>query len=81
MDFLDFEFPPDPSVLYLFNPSSASVLARLLNNVRRSLEQSPRPIYIAYVAPEHAQLLDPGWSQLVVESRDYRFRLYAAGPA
>jgi len=57
MDARDFQFPEGPLVLYLFNPFSESTFAQVLENLRRSVEQSPRPAYIAYRFTEFENLL------------------------
>jgi len=57
MDARDFEFPPGPLVVYLFNPFSEATFARVLENLRRSVEQTPRPVYVAYRFTEFEQLL------------------------
>ena len=57
MDARDFEFPPEPLVAYLFNPFSESTFAHVLEGLRRSVEQSPRPVYIAYRFTEFEPLL------------------------
>ncbi|MGO9641291.1 MAG: class I SAM-dependent methyltransferase [Candidatus Acidiferrales bacterium] len=51
MDFSEYELPDEPCVLYFFDPCGGSVLAKTLENIRRSLEQRPRTIYLLYVAP------------------------------
>lgn len=57
MDARDFQFPPGPLVVYLFNPFSESTFAQVLKNLRQSIEQAPRPVYIAYRFIEFEQLL------------------------
>src|SRR5882724_8050418 len=57
MDARDFEFPSDPLVVYLFNPFSESTFAQILENLRQSIEQAPRPVYIAYRFTEFENLL------------------------
>ncbi len=57
MDARDFEFPPGPLVVYLFNPFSEATFVRVLENLRLSLEQVPWPIYIAYRFTEFEGLL------------------------
>jgi hypothetical protein len=57
MDARDFQFPPEPLVVYLFNPFSESTFARVMENLRHSVEQSPRPVYIAYRFTEFEPLL------------------------
>jgi SAM-dependent methyltransferase len=57
MDARDFQFPSDPLVVYLFNPFSESTFALILENLRRSIEGSARPVYIAYRFTEFGSLL------------------------
>jgi SAM-dependent methyltransferase len=57
MDARDFQFPPGPLVVYLFNPFAESAFAQVLENLRCSVEESPRPIYIAYRFKEFENLL------------------------
>jgi hypothetical protein len=57
MDAREFQFPAGPLVVYLFNPFCEATFAKVLENLRRSTEQSPRPIYIAYRFTEHENVL------------------------
>ncbi len=57
MDARDFQFPLEPLVVYLFNPFSEPTFAQVLENLRLSVEQSPRPVYIAYRFAEFENLL------------------------
>ena len=57
IDARDFQFPPNPSVVYLFNPFSEATFAQILENLRLSDEQAPREIYVAYRYTEHEKLL------------------------
>jgi SAM-dependent methyltransferase len=57
MDARDFQFPAEPLVVYLFNPFSGSTFARVLENLHRSVEQMPRPVYVAYRFTEFENLL------------------------
>ena len=62
MDARDFQFPAGPLVVYLFNPFPESTFVAVLENLRKSAEQAPRPVYIAYRFPEFAKLLaESGW--------------------
>jgi SAM-dependent methyltransferase len=56
-DARDFEFPATPTLLYLFNPLPAAGLISVLENLKQSLEKSPRTVYILYHNPEHEYLL------------------------
>jgi len=46
-----FEFPPDPILLYLFNPLPEAGLRDLLENLEQSWRQHPRPVFILYSNP------------------------------
>ncbi len=51
----EFAFPPEPTVLYLFNPLPESGLAKLVSNIEHSLRKHPRPVFVLY----HNPLLEP----------------------
>jgi hypothetical protein len=57
LDACDFQFPDRPLVVYLFNPFSEPVFVKVLENLRLSVEQVPRQIYIAYRFTEYENLL------------------------
>lgn len=57
MDARDFRFPPGPLVVYLFNPFPEPVLAAVLEHLRQSLADHPRPVFLAYRFPEFEALL------------------------
>jgi hypothetical protein len=46
-----FEFPPQPSVLFLFNPFPEPVLEAVLTNLEGSLRAHPRVVYLIYHNP------------------------------
>jgi hypothetical protein len=50
-DALKFEFPPEPLVVYIFNPFPEWGLTRVIANLERSLEHKPRPAYVVYHNP------------------------------
>jgi SAM-dependent methyltransferase len=62
---VDFEFPDEPMVLYLFNPLGEVNLIKVISNLNRSLLSKPRPGYALYHNPllEHV-LLNAGWRKL-----------------
>lgn len=47
----EFRFPPEPLVVYLFNPLPEAGLRELLGNLECSLQQTPRPVYVIYHNP------------------------------
>jgi SAM-dependent methyltransferase len=58
-----FDFPPEPVVLFLFNPLPERALVEVLQRLETSHAAWPRPVWIAY----HNPLLEP------VLSRDPKF--------
>jgi len=51
MDAADYAFAAHDTVVYLFNPFDAVVLAAVLMRLRRSLEEHPRTVWIVYHNP------------------------------
>jgi SAM-dependent methyltransferase len=51
MDAADYAFAKEDSVVYLYNPFDAVVLAAVISRLRRSLERHPRPVWIVYHNP------------------------------
>jgi SAM-dependent methyltransferase len=56
-DATNFNFPPEPAVVFLFNPLPQADLRRVLQNLERSLHENPRPAYVAYANPVFEQVL------------------------
>jgi SAM-dependent methyltransferase len=72
MDAQDFQFPLDPLVVYLFNPFSEPTFARVLENLRQSIERSPRDMYIAYRFTEFDRLLaQADWLEKVATTEQW----------
>jgi hypothetical protein len=72
MDARDFQFPDNPLVVYLFNPFSEPTFTRVLKNLRRSAEQTPRPVYIAYRFTEFDNLLaQAAWLEKVAGTEQW----------
>jgi SAM-dependent methyltransferase len=67
-----FVFPPQPMLLYLFNPLQESGLEQLLKNLERSLKECPRKVYVLYHNPllEHV-LSRTEWLQKVAGTHQY----------
>jgi predicted RNA methylase len=58
LDAREFTFPPDPLVVYLFNPFPDYVLSTVINNLRISLARHPRPVYVIYNAPFEQHVIE-----------------------
>jgi hypothetical protein len=61
MDAGDFEFPLEPTLLYLFQPFPRDVFGRVLERLARSLMNHPRAFRLVYQNPLfHSLVLDTG---------------------
>jgi SAM-dependent methyltransferase len=76
-DARNFAFPPEPTVLYLFNPLPEPALAEVVARLEKSLRKHPRALYVLY----HNPLLEV----LVTRSRAFekigsthQYSIYAA---
>ena len=76
-DACDFEFPTEPTLLYLFNPLPASGLTTVLENLKQSLQKWPRAVYVLYHNPEHEHLLAKS-SYLEKIEGTHQYSLYLA---
>jgi SAM-dependent methyltransferase len=72
---VDFVFPDEPLVVYLFNPLGEVSLMKLFENLNQSLKKNPRPAYALYHNPllEHV-LLNASWRKL---RREQCFSLFS----
>ncbi len=62
MDARDFPFPPGPLVVYCFNAFFEPAFFTVLENLRKSVLQDPRPVFVAYRYLECEKLLEEsGW--------------------
>lgn len=47
----EFQLPQDSTVLHFYNPFQTNVLEKVIENIRKSLEKSPRELLILYANP------------------------------
>ena len=74
-----YQFPLDPLVIYCFNPFTAAVMTEVLQNLKRSFQRLPRPVYWLYVNPVHKRLFSQcDFIHLMKEEEG--FSLYGAEP-
>jgi hypothetical protein len=57
MDACEFEFPPDPLVVYLFHPLPETSLRRVVGKLEQSLARVPREVWLVYHNPVLEQAL------------------------
>lgn len=56
-DATDFILPLEPTVFYFYNPFDATVMKKVLTNIRVSLQEHPRPVFILYCNHLHRELM------------------------
>jgi SAM-dependent methyltransferase len=76
-DATEFAFPPEPTVLFLFNPLPEFGLKRVIANLARSLEQSPRAAYVLYHHPVLSHLIEENRALREI-ARTHQYALYRA---
>lgn len=79
VDFADYALPPEASVLFFFHPCRIRVLSMVMTGIHRSLLSSPRPLYIAYIAPTLEQehlFASASFLEKILESGEFKFCLY-----
>jgi predicted dehydrogenase len=73
---LDFEFPPGPCLVYLFNPFPSEIIAQLIDRIATAFADRPGQLDLLYVNAEFSSLLDqhaaftPLWQMPVRMSRE-----------
>jgi SAM-dependent methyltransferase len=79
MDARDFVFPGEPLVIYMFNPFPDYVMKTVLENLRDSLRNSPRPTFVLYNTPWDAKIFASLGFLVKIHERE-NFQLYEAKP-
>ncbi len=73
-----FAFPPDPMVVYLFNPLPVETLRVLVSNLAASLAAVPRECVVLYANPVLEQVFSPSPSWIRISGSEqqvtYRFQ-------
>jgi len=57
-DVREFVFPAEPLLVYLFNPFTEPIISQVLENIRASLRERPRPLLMVYLRPLFAGPMD-----------------------
>lgn len=74
IDFLGAVLPPEPSVLFFFDPCTETIFPSVLERIRSSLRAHPRPLHLIYVAPGKKEAMLDRCDFLVKQSRNAEFR-------
>jgi hypothetical protein len=78
-DATEFDFPDEPTVVYLFNPFPQSGLRRVIANLEQSLHEHPRAVYVLYHNPVLEQVLSESamWKKIF---GTHQFAIYESRP-
>jgi SAM-dependent methyltransferase len=82
-DALEFEFPREPSVLFLYHPFGPDIMGALLDRIRGSIEEFPREIIMVYVNPENEAVIRsrfPAAEMISSFARKHRYVAYRLSP-
>ena len=81
-DATSYRLPPDPLLLYFYNPFKEPVMRQVLSNIEASFRDAPRPIFVVYAGPTCAELLDasPLLERVASFSSDPELLVYEARP-
>ena len=71
LDATEFELPPTPLVLYLYNPFRPAVMIPVLQRLQQSLNSHPRDVTLIYAAPFHGALIEQHTALRCVEQSAY----------
>ena len=69
---MQFEFPPEPSIIYFFYPFERFVMEPVIDNLNRSLAQHPRDVFVVYLNPVLTEVVEAA-SHLRVYARTVYF--------
>jgi SAM-dependent methyltransferase len=73
MDVLDYQLPPDVTVVYLYNPFRGETFARFAAGLVAALDRQPRSFRLIYNTPmEHELLMQTGRFRVLREVRALR---------
>lgn len=73
VDAAEYQFPDGNLVVYLFNPFGPPVLEKVMSNLKKSLDASPRHVIVVLVTPEHRDVVDAlPWLTCYRATRQYR---------
>ena len=58
LDASKYEFPPEPMVVFMYNPFGPEVMAKVLSNLRVAWGRYGQRVVVVYFTPKHSSLLD-----------------------
>lgn len=52
MSAIDYELPPDPSVLFFYSPFTGAMMERVVENIENSFKRAPRELFVLFTGLE-----------------------------
>jgi len=77
-DATEFAFPPEPLVVFLFNPLPESELKHVIANLEDSLRQHPREAYVVYANPVWEEIITRN-SLFIKIGGSHQYSLFGCG--
>jgi hypothetical protein len=74
MDVVDYDFGPEPVVLFLFDPFGRETMQSVVANLEASLRTNPREAYVVYIYPQFEDVLQASPVLRKVKEGGPRFR-------
>ena len=87
MNVVDYDYGPEPVVLFLFDPFGRETMQSVVANLEASLGANPRDAYVVYIYPQFEDVLQASAVLRKVKEGGPRFRpwsryvVYAASGA
>lgn len=80
-DAAEFAIPPDNLIIYMFDPFGPRVLTKVLDNLKASLRDRPRKVFLLYYLPSHEEVVKQAGFRLVAEGKgkNWPWQVYTAG--
>ncbi len=60
MEATQYPIPKEKAVFFFYNPFKGEVMAKVLDNIQKSLEENPREVFILYYDPLWLELVEQG---------------------
>lgn len=81
-DATTFDFPPGDLVVYMYHPFDAPLMAKVVVQLERALEQQPRQLYVVYCNPVAGRCYDasPRFARFYAETVPYSDEDLGFGP-
>jgi SAM-dependent methyltransferase len=80
-DFINYEIPPGPAVLYFYHPCGEALMTKVVEKTAEAVARHGQPVAIVYVNPVHTELWAAAGFHHVPTSRDLGCDIYWKGTA